>query len=59
MLFALDICVNKKAPTTHSVHLCLNPAPPQKQPQPLHTPHQKKKKSDFLVDSHNIKIFYH
>ena len=25
MLFALDICVNKKAPPTHSVHWGLNP----------------------------------
>ena len=29
MLFALDICVNKKAPPTHSVHWCLNASPPQ------------------------------
>ena len=29
MLFALDICVNKKAPPTHSVHWGLNPSPPQ------------------------------
>ena len=28
MLFALDICVNKKAPPTHSVHWGLSP--PQK-----------------------------
>ena len=27
MLFALDICVNKKAPPTHSVHWGLNPPP--------------------------------
>ena len=27
MLFALDICVNKKAPPTHSVHWGLNPSP--------------------------------
>ena len=25
MLFALDICVNKKVPPTHSVHWSLNP----------------------------------
>ena len=25
MLFALDICVNKKAPPAHSVHWGLNP----------------------------------
>ena len=25
MLFALDICVNNKAPLTHSVHWGLNP----------------------------------
>ena len=25
MLFALNICVNKKAPPTHSVHWGLNP----------------------------------
>ena len=30
MLFALDICVNKKAVPTHSVHWDLNPSPPQK-----------------------------
>ena len=30
MLFALDICVNKKAPPTHSVHWGLNPSAPQK-----------------------------
>ena len=33
MLFALDICVNKKAPPTHSVHWgpnCLPPPAPQK-----------------------------
>ena len=30
MLFALDICVNKKAPPTHSVHMGLNPSTPQK-----------------------------
>ena len=30
MLFALDICVNKKAPPTHNVHWGLNPSPPQK-----------------------------
>ena len=29
MLFTLDICVNKKAPPTHSVHWGLNPSPPQ------------------------------
>ena len=29
MLFALDICVNKKAPPTHSVHWGINPFPPQ------------------------------
>ena len=29
MLFALDICVNKKAPPTRSVHWVLNPSPPQ------------------------------
>ena len=34
MLFALDICVNKKAPPTHSVHCGLNPPPhPPSQPQ--------------------------
>ena len=27
MLFALDICVIKKAPPTHSVHWSLNPHP--------------------------------
>ena len=26
MLFVLDICVNKKAPPTHSVHWGLNPS---------------------------------
>ena len=30
MLFALDICVKKKAPPTHSVHWGLNPSPFQK-----------------------------
>ena len=30
MLFAVDICVNKKASPTHSVHWGLNPSPPQK-----------------------------
>ena len=30
MLFALDICVNKKVPPTRSVHWGLNPSPPQK-----------------------------
>ena len=29
MSFALDICVNKKAPLTHSVHWSLDPSPPQ------------------------------
>ena len=28
MLFALDICVNKKAPPTYSVHWDLNRPPP-------------------------------
>ena len=32
MLFALDICVNKKAPPTHSVHWGLNLFPPAKSP---------------------------
>ena len=30
MLFTLDICVNKKAPPTHSVHWGVNPFSPQK-----------------------------
>ena len=30
MVFDLDICVNKKAPPTHSVHWGLNLSPPQK-----------------------------
>ena len=29
MLFPLDICLNKKAHPTHSVHCGLNPSPPQ------------------------------
>ena len=29
MSFALDICVNKKAPLTHSLHWSLSPYPPQ------------------------------
>ena len=27
MLFSLDICVNRKAPPTHSLHWALNPSP--------------------------------
>ena len=38
-LFALDICVNKKAPPTHSVHRGLNPtsktSTPSFLPRPL------------------------
>ena len=30
MLFAMDICVNKKAPPTHSVHWGLTSPTPQK-----------------------------
>ena len=29
MLFALSICINKKAAPTHSVHWGINPFPPQ------------------------------
>ena len=36
MLFALDICVNKKAPSTNSVHWGLNPSPPLSPPQKYH-----------------------
>ena len=35
MLFALDICVNKKAPPTHSVHWGLTLAPPLSKTSPL------------------------
>ena len=94
MLFALDICVKKKASPTHSVHWGLNPhlkfitpsfakssiksanypSPPflgNSSPHPTKnscTPLPKKKhsctspspqKSDFPLNSHNIKIFHH
>ena len=39
MLFALDICVNKKAPPTYSVHWGLTPPPP---------PPRKKKHHPFF-----------
>ena len=37
MLFALNICVNKKAPPTHSVHWGLNSPPPTPAPQKHHS----------------------
>ena len=89
MLFALDICVKKKGPPTHSVHWGLNPPlhlkniaasfvksplksanhpippfqaihPPTPSKTFFHaTPPKKQKKSDFSVNSHNVKIFHH
>ena len=35
MLFALDICVNKKTPPTHSVHWGLKPPPPLQKHNPF------------------------
>ena len=38
MLFALNICVNKKAPPTHSVHWGLNPTSKTSTPSFLPSP---------------------
>ena len=54
MLFALDICVSKKAPPTDNVHWGLNSSPPQ---QAL-VVFSVSKKTKFEVDTASIILSY-
>ena len=54
MLFTLDICVNKKAPPTHSVHWGINPSPPQQAVVIFSVSEETK----FEVDTTSISLSY-
>ena len=64
MLLALDICVNKKTPPTHSVNWVLKPSPPQKHDPIFYQVSSKiykLSKPPFLGNSHPLpskKIFH-
>ena len=54
MLFALDICFNKKAPPTHGVHWGINPFPPQQAVVGFFV----SKETKFEVDTTSIILSY-
>ena len=57
MLFALDICVNKKAPSTHSMHWGINPS--QLQQAVVIFSVSEKSKFDVDVTSTILNYLYH